>query len=232
MVITPTLRGLFGIDIDAQTKTITVNPHLPAGWINADITNLPLGSESGWLHFERMDGVLEVKLTASGDDDWKLHSDLPNSHAGLLKESDWERVAKIPPHHGVSIPLPAIEVDEYGTPYADSAIDTARWPLKKPLPGGSTSDVRVLHEQSGEKTLTLTLEGRAGSAGLVSLYRNARIQPEVSLVDGKNRDLEHSTASVSYRSCDADPYECKTLPLIVEFPPGEGWQTITVTLTW
>ena len=30
MVITPTLRGLFGIDIDAQTKTITVNPHLPA----------------------------------------------------------------------------------------------------------------------------------------------------------------------------------------------------------
>jgi glycogen debranching enzyme len=29
MVITPTLRGLFGISIDAQTKTITVNPHLP-----------------------------------------------------------------------------------------------------------------------------------------------------------------------------------------------------------
>ena len=39
-------------------------------------------------------------------------------------------------------------------------------------------------------------------------------------------------ASVSYRGCDANPYECKTLPLIVEFPPGEGWQTITVTLTW
>jgi hypothetical protein len=27
MVITPTLRGLFGISIDAATKTITVNPH-------------------------------------------------------------------------------------------------------------------------------------------------------------------------------------------------------------
>ena len=32
MVITPTLRGLFGISIDAQAKTITVNPHLPASW--------------------------------------------------------------------------------------------------------------------------------------------------------------------------------------------------------
>ncbi len=30
MVITPTLRGLFGISINAQTKTITVNPHIPA----------------------------------------------------------------------------------------------------------------------------------------------------------------------------------------------------------
>ena len=35
MVITPTLRGLFGIDIDAQSKTITVNPHLPASWDHA-----------------------------------------------------------------------------------------------------------------------------------------------------------------------------------------------------
>ena len=35
MVITPTLRGLFGISIDAQTKTITVNPHLPASWDHA-----------------------------------------------------------------------------------------------------------------------------------------------------------------------------------------------------
>ena len=44
MVITPTLRGLFGIDIDAQTKTITVNPHLPANWDRAYIENLALGT--------------------------------------------------------------------------------------------------------------------------------------------------------------------------------------------
>ncbi len=35
MVITPTLRGLFGISINAQTKTITVNPHLPASGTHA-----------------------------------------------------------------------------------------------------------------------------------------------------------------------------------------------------
>ncbi|HTX75314.1 MAG TPA: hypothetical protein VMD29_03835, partial [Terracidiphilus sp.] len=47
MVITPTLRGLFGISIDAQTKTITVNPHLPADWSGADVRNLPLSAGPG-----------------------------------------------------------------------------------------------------------------------------------------------------------------------------------------
>ena len=51
MVITPTLRGLFGIDIDAQTKTITVNPHLPASWSKAEVKNLRVGDETVDLSF-------------------------------------------------------------------------------------------------------------------------------------------------------------------------------------
>ncbi len=44
MVITPTLRGLFGISIDAQSKTITVNPHLPASWNSAEVRDLQLSA--------------------------------------------------------------------------------------------------------------------------------------------------------------------------------------------
>jgi hypothetical protein len=39
-------------------------------------------------------------------------------------------------------------------------------------------------------------------------------------------------ASISFRGCDANPYACTSLPLIIHFPRGEGWKTITVTLTW
>ena len=54
MVITPTLRGLFGIDIDAQTKTITVNPHLPASWDQGEVMNHPsLRGESNDAFFQR-----------------------------------------------------------------------------------------------------------------------------------------------------------------------------------
>ncbi|HUX45920.1 MAG TPA: hypothetical protein VMV57_14320, partial [Terracidiphilus sp.] len=44
MVITPALRGLFGISINAQTKTITVNPHLPASWNSASLKHIAVGS--------------------------------------------------------------------------------------------------------------------------------------------------------------------------------------------
>ena len=46
MVITPTLRGLFGISIDAQSKTITINPHLPATWDHATVKDLHIGNEN------------------------------------------------------------------------------------------------------------------------------------------------------------------------------------------
>ncbi len=232
MVITPTLRGLFGISIDAQTKTITVNPHLPAGWEHADLLDLPLSSGTGWLRFERKGGVLEVRLTTSGDERWKLRSDLPGARFGGLKLAEWEKKAKIAADEGLSIPLPALEVDEYANPYAKMAIEAAAWPMKEKLPGARTSRIRVLHEEQGDKALTLTVEGEAGSAGLLTLFRNARIEPKVQFVDGKKRNTEKLEASVSYRDCDADPYACKSLPLILDFPPGEGWKTITVTLTW
>ena len=53
MVITPTLRGLFGISIDAQRKTITVNPHLPVGWAHAEVLGLQLPGGGADLHFTK-----------------------------------------------------------------------------------------------------------------------------------------------------------------------------------
>ncbi len=52
MVVTPTLRGLFGISIDAATKTITVNPHLPASWGSATVKHISVGNDTVDLLFD------------------------------------------------------------------------------------------------------------------------------------------------------------------------------------
>jgi glycogen debranching enzyme len=58
MVITPTLRGLFGISIDAQTKTITVDPHLPADWRHAEVKNLRVGNSIVDLSFTQTENEI------------------------------------------------------------------------------------------------------------------------------------------------------------------------------
>ena len=68
MVITPILRGMFGISIDAQEKTITVNPRLPAGWDHAAVMNLRISGGPTSLSFDRKGATLEVSLGANPGD--------------------------------------------------------------------------------------------------------------------------------------------------------------------
>lgn len=72
MVITPTLRGLFGIDINAATKTITINPLLPAEWDHADIYNLPLPNGAVNCSVSRVKGKPSVSCQ-NLKDGWKLN---------------------------------------------------------------------------------------------------------------------------------------------------------------
>jgi hypothetical protein len=78
----------------------------------------------------------------------------------------------------------------------------------------------------------LTAEGLADSDGVVSIIRRGHFLPKVQTDPPSDPAADRQFANLSYRGCDADPYACKWMPLLFHFPPGEGWKTITVTLTW
>jgi hypothetical protein len=61
MVISPLVRGLFGLDWDALQHTLRVNPHLPADWDHARLENVPLGRERVDLEFRRVGDHLAVE---------------------------------------------------------------------------------------------------------------------------------------------------------------------------
>ncbi|HMG86894.1 MAG TPA: hypothetical protein VK574_14275 [Terracidiphilus sp.] len=193
MVITPILRGMFGISIDAQTKTITVNPHLPAGWDHAEIKNLHVGDET-------VD--LKISLTNKAVLIWQRGS----SKSGIHLRSVGPQAAAL----------------------ADGGISLVRHPVEVSLPsqmpssGDRTKFCHMLSEQYSDQTLTLTIEGPAGTQ--VELTILSRLQK--GSIHAKGADLiESATGSGS-----------ESIPRIqlatINFPPGEGWKTITVTLTW
>jgi len=63
MVITPLVRGLFGLDWDASTKTLRLAPHLPADWDRAALRNVPLGDGRVDLEYRRGGERISVRVT-------------------------------------------------------------------------------------------------------------------------------------------------------------------------
>jgi len=141
MVITPTLRGLFGISIDAQAKTITVDPELPASWDHAEVRHIPVGNSSVDLLFTRNAGYLT----------WQIQGANPVG----IKLATTELGAQQHGRDRIDIPEPAVAIDV---------------PVSAPLPGARTSSVRVLNQSPASHFLKITLEAPAGSSFRLPLF--------------------------------------------------------------
>lgn len=213
MVITPILRGLFGISIDAQTKTITVNPHLPAGWDHAEVVNLQIPNGVVNLEFSRNGSLLEV-CPFTGLGSWQLRSDLPGASFGPVKKSQaLSSDGEMKPCTGLRIPLPDVQIEP-----------TVEEPIE---PGERTSRARIIVEQRSANQVRLVFEGLANNVASFVVGLN-RPLPNLKLTcpENANSGPDSSTSGARFARA-SDP---KILRL--HFPPGEGWKTITVTLSW
>jgi glycogen debranching enzyme len=63
MVISPVLRGLFGLEWDAAGNKLTVTPSLPAEWDRAALRHVPLGGGSVDVEITRSGTMLLVRAT-------------------------------------------------------------------------------------------------------------------------------------------------------------------------
>ncbi len=191
MVITPVLGGLFGIDIDAQAKTITLNPHLPANWDHAEIRNLRVGSGVVSLSFAQAKGQTTVSIEGTAQ---------PGIH--VIHEGE-----KSSSGSGPQFARPPVDVVPF---------------FRRPLPGDRTQSTRVVAQSYGAHNMTLTLEGPAGSQIELPLVLSApapKLRAEGAVLQAQPRPDE-SGKTVEFPA------------LAVAFPAGDGWKTVTVTLTW
>ena len=219
MVITPALRGLFGINLDAQTNTITVNPHMPAEWTTAQIHHIHLGNNTVTLNFEHNSATLyrpaSIVVSAQVENGDKSASmKLRSDQSGAVPSVDQPAGTA-----EITIPPPPIEIE------LPSQV--------LPEPGARTSQLKVLSAQYSGHELKLTVSAPAGTSAQLNLHLNQSLpslkidkapaghgaQDTVEL----NRDRVVSRSS---RPIHENSY------LILHFPQGQGWQTLESTLTW
>jgi glycogen debranching enzyme len=179
MVITPALRGLFGLTVDAAHHTVAVVPQLPADWPGAQVKNLHIGDSVCTLTFKRVRDGLEVSSVTSTGEPVKV---------SWMKQTG----------NSVIVALPPVEVS---------------MPQQLPLPGARTSQPKVLEEKRGPLSLTLVVEGQAGS------------NVEMLVRASSSLKLTASGATLTYR-----PDGLRVAHVV--FGPGQGYVSTTVVFNW
>jgi len=144
MVITPAMRGLFGIDIDALAKTVHLDPHLPADWNDAEVHQLHVGDSVIDLSYRREGQQMIVHLK-------------PVSGAAVKLATDRATATVTNNRQAVIFKLPAIEV---------------ALPQHLPLPGARTAQPKVLAQTTDAHSMKLELEAQAGSTVTFKLRKN------------------------------------------------------------
>lgn len=145
MVVTPVLRGMFGIDVDGLSGLVHLDPHLPAGWDAAGVQKLHVGLSVCSLTYRREGQRLVVKVVPVSGPAIRLESGVKDSHSSADGSS-------------VEFLLPPVEV---GLPH---------W---QPLPGARTAQMKLFAETTAHHSLKLELEAEAGSVVTLDLRRNA-----------------------------------------------------------
>lgn len=142
MVLSPAIRGMFGLQWNAAGNTVTVDPRLPASWDEAHLTNVPIGSEHVNLDMRRMGAYLEVHRTSGSK--VKLASHVAGSQANGDE---------------LRIPLPAVEVGIiHGLPEAGSV--TAQMKVIDQEQSAHALQLRLAAPADSTQTLFLRVNDR------------------------------------------------------------------------
>ncbi len=70
MVVSPLLRGMFGLETDAIHHTVKLTPHVPADWDRFSIENVRLGKNTLLINYSKTDEgiVLETGITSGSEE--------------------------------------------------------------------------------------------------------------------------------------------------------------------
>ena len=181
MVVTPALRGMFGLEWSAAENTLIVTPNLPAQWNEAKLSGVPLGNSRIAVEFRRNRTNLAVRLTDDGpkSKEVKLASGTPGAK---LEKGE------------LVIPMPAVEVGiAHGLPE----------------PGSVTSQMKVLDQRASANSLSLSLSAPANAVESLFLRINdPRIRlaadgAEISKTSADSSELQvHFPSGAGYQKKD------------------------------
>jgi hypothetical protein len=211
MVVSPILRGMLGLHVDAQTHVVTFAPHVPADWGSFSLDHLRMGATTLALSYQRTPGMitLEVKRTVSADCALDFNPAFsPRTSVASVelngRSLTFHVVASASDQH-VDIRFPLTQTTS-----------TLRVRLKNdfgvsvsnvlPALGSASQGLRVLSEtwNPARTRLTLSLSGLAGKTYELSVWNPSQVASVKGAKLAAVQDL--AKLVVDFPSADAESY--------------------------
>ncbi|NYF79381.1 amylo-alpha-1,6-glucosidase [Granulicella arctica] len=164
MVLTPAIRGLFGLEADALNHTLRVAPQLPAAWDHVSVQHVAVGEQSFDVTMQRVGRSLEIDATSGSA------SMLCLVEEHMQKPCDQRPAIR----HRLMMDLPPVEIG-----------------LEEILAseGDSSKQMKVLDERREAHRLTVKVEAPAGITHRLTLRTNG-VDRQTIAVSGGTLDAD------------------------------------------
>ena len=218
MIISPLLRGLFGLEANAVTGEIVFAPHVPADWQTFTIGNLRVGTTSLELRYHRDANEIQLEMTRTGSGECTLNFSPATSLRANVKSITLNGRAipyRLEPsdadqHISVRFEVPAgkstlrIRIDDDFEVGVESRL---------PPPGSASAGVRVVSESWTPDLDRFSLDV-AGNSGNTYEF-----------------GLSNASQILSIQGAELDMADRNKPKLLVRFPAGqEGYVERQVSL--
>jgi len=218
MVISPMLRGMFGLQFDAQTHTLTFAPHIPADWNEFALRHVAAGNDSVDLRLSRTTGSLTITAERDGGADLKMDfrpALSPRAQVLGVTLNGQRVVFRLEPHDGDQHVIVETSLASGANTLKillrnDFAVtNTARLPVL----GSTSQGLRIVTEtwSATRDALTLQTEGLAGHTYTLAVWGReqiksidgAKVMPDGSIEEmfpgaDQYTELQHKTVTIHF----------------------------------
>jgi glycogen debranching enzyme len=152
MVISPLLRGMMGLEVNALNSTVTFAPHVPAGWTDFAIRNVHVGSTQLDLVYHAVGEDISLEVTRHGNGNVQLtfspalslHARVTNADVAGKNAAPKLATNEDDQHATISVPVTADKTTIHLHLSGNFGI---AYPFVGPADGAVSSNIKVISEQ-------------------------------------------------------------------------------------
>jgi glycogen debranching enzyme len=207
MVVSPLLRGTFGLSTDAGTRTLTFAPHLPAGWIQFTIRNLRLGNARIDLIYTKSPESISLDVACSGDANCAV---------------------EFRPSISLATKVAGAEMNGKPLPFQIAANEEDQHVILRFSATGKSNKVKIRLQNDFNVSYDAALPPLGSkSRGLRLLSQtwtpsHDAVSLELAGVAGAEYRLDVDRGQLTSVEGAVNPFELGILPVLVHLPPGEA----------